>query len=113
MPLHGQHPCSSCPFRQDLSEGAFEPAKLDATIGENLRGQKYVHRCHKTLDQKRENLCVGFLRHIRDHRIPNQLATLGQRMGVIDYSRISDSVHIAGSWPEVLQNHERALRGTS
>ena len=98
--LHGQHPCSSCPFRQDLSEGTFEPATLDATIGENLRGHKYVHRCHKTLGQK------------RDHEIPNQLAVLGQRLGVIDYTRISDSVPIAGSWSEVLQNREHALRRT-
>lgn len=111
-PLHGQHPCTSCPFRRDLAVGAFEPATLDATVGENLRGQRYVHRCHKTLNKKRENLCVGFLRHARDHQIPNQLVTLGQRLGVIDYTRISTLVHIADSWPEVLQNHARALRGT-
>jgi hypothetical protein len=109
-PLHGAHPCKSCPFRQELKDGSFDPDVLEATVGSNLRGGQFVHRCHRTLDSGRENLCVGFLRFVRDHDLPNRLLSVGVRLGVIDYTRISDEVELAPDWETLLCNHE-ALGG--
>ncbi len=103
--IHGKHPCATCPFRRIQDVGWFPPRVLDETVGVNLRGEQHAHRCHQTLNAKRENVCVGFLRHVRDHGIPNRMVAFGQALGIIDYDRISDDVDIASSWEEVLEIH--------
>lgn len=110
MPMHGQHPCVSCPFRRE-ADHYFEPSTLDQTVGKNLRSETYVHKCHKGLGKSVETLCVGFLRFVRDQDVPSQLTQVGVRMGVIDYDIISDNVPIATSWEEILEIHAQRERG--
>lgn len=114
IPLHASRPCATCPFLCSPEvPGAFEPATLDATVGENLRAGRFVHRCHKTLGSKRENLCVGFLRFIRDQGIANELTTLGEAIGVIDYAQIKSDPPILTSWKAVLEEHGARLGRSS
>lgn len=109
--IHARHPCKTCPFRRELRGGAFPPDLLDETVGVNLRQGQYAHRCHVTLGADTENVCVGFLRFVTDNQIHNSMVQFGQRLGVIDLTRLSSDVPICSTWDEVLSNHQRALGG--
>jgi hypothetical protein len=108
--LHGRSPCASCPFRADLGSKFFPPQVLDDTIGVNLREKRHVHRCHKEKpDASHQLLCVGFMRFLVDHDVPNRAFELGVRLGVIDPSVFSDRVPISESWDAVLANHSTLM----
>lgn len=108
--LHGSRPCRSCPFRVDLEGKCFLPDVLDATIGENLRRQEHVHRCHNEKPgAERQRLCVGFMRFLEATRTPNNLYRMGQRLGVIDPSAFDRSVPIIEDWDDVLANHAATM----
>lgn len=111
--LHGRSPCASCPFRANLGTNFFPPQVLDDTIGVNLREKKHVHRCHKEKpDAPRQRLCVGFMRFLVDHDVPNQAFKLGVRLGVIDPSVFDNRVPISESWDAVLANHSTLMART-
>ena len=110
--LHATRPCSSCPFRLERT-GHFDPDLLDATVGANLRGGQYVHKCHSTLGQPVERLCVGFMRHVVATETPCRNLELGQAMGVIDLDALDPSVPIHEDFGELLADHaEQLAEGT-
>lgn len=103
-PLHAKDPCASCPFRKRPRPGSFRASVLDETIGENLRGGEYVHRCHQ--EEKGEHqLCVGYIRFVVANDVPNKLMRMGRRFGAIDLSAIRDDVEIHLDWQEMLDDH--------
>lgn len=109
MLLHSRRPCKTCPFRVDLSAGHFDPDVLDATVGENLRREQHVHRCHNEKPgAEHQRLCVGFMRYLMATDTPNNLFRMGGRLGVIDSSVFDMSVPIVEDWDEVLENHALA-----
>jgi hypothetical protein len=108
--LHGTRPCKTCPFREDLGDGFFDPETLDATIGRNLRGERDVHRCHnEPAGGQRQLLCVGFMRYLMATDTPNSNFRMGGRLGCIDPSVFDMSVPIVEDWDEVLENHAQAM----
>lgn len=104
--LHGRKPCKSCPFRVERS-GHFDPDTLNASVGENLRGQQYMHRCHSN-DEK---LCVGNIRYLTANDIADQngMFRVFGRLGAIDLSILDNSVEIITDWDDVLESHAAAL----
>ncbi len=107
--LHGRSLCKTCPFRADLGEAFFAPDTLDATVGENLRRQQHVHRCHNEKPRaERQRLCVGFMRYIIANEIPNAAMRIGVRLRVIDPSVLGGPA-ILDDWDEILENHASAM----
>ncbi len=107
--MHARSPCKTCPFRADLRGAFFDPDTLDATIGENLRRQQHVHRCHNERPgAERQRLCVGFMRYIIANDIPNAAMRFGVRLRVIDPS-VLGGPDILDDWDDVLENHAAAL----
>ncbi len=110
MILHGKRTCSSCPFRRERT-GSFPVDALERSIGENLRGETYVHKCHSALGKPVELLCVGFIRFCEEQHVANANLQLGQRLGVIDVKAIVDASPIHTDWSELLRDHDQGEAG--
>jgi len=107
--MHAPRPCKSCPFRVERS-GYFEPDTLDKTVGENLRGEQYIHRCHS--DPKDERLCTGFIRYLVANDIADQngMFRVFGRLGALDLDGLDKRVEIFADWDDLLESHAEAVR---
>lgn len=112
LAIHAKRPCNSCPFRAERT-GHFDPDTLDKTVGENLRGQQYLHRCHS--DKADRRLCVGNLRYLiaNDIAHENGMFRVMGRIGAVQPDTLDNSVEIIQDWDDVLESHAAALENAS
>jgi hypothetical protein len=100
-------PCASCPFRLE-ADTCFRPKVLDATVGENLRNGRAMHRCHgaPTL------ICAGTLAYLktRGELYLNQEWRILTRLRAISEDDIDTTVPIAPTWNAVLATHRKRMR---
>ena len=101
-------PCASCPWMAEGGDRSlcFDPDTLEKTVVEKMRNGG-IHPCHAN----NEDMCAGYL-SFAEHTLPAGAATLqmvriGNRLGLIDYDLIDDTLPVYESVDEMLEDHER------
>lgn len=71
-----------------------------------------MHVCHlaRSDSNSLDYVCVGFMHFIDARGIPNLLRSVGESLGVIDYSKLDppDGL-VLTSWEDVLEVHRKVI----